>query len=194
MASEKVSEKGMQMVMAGWAAVGGMGVLARAYAQQLEARFPRAFMADVHALSAQLSLKEAAGAALDAGCCALHEVSSGGVLGALWALGERENIGFHVDLKKILIRQETVEICEYLDVNPYRLYGQGCFLAVTDRAQLLLKRLMEKGIPASVLGSVTEGRGRMVFHDKDEHYLEKPLQDELDRLADLDAAASDELR
>ena len=42
-------------------------------------------------------------------------------------------VGLEIDLKKIPIRQETIEICEFFDLNPYKLLsGEMC---IRDRAE-----------------------------------------------------------
>ena len=37
-------------------------------------------------------------------------------------------VGLEVDLKKIPIRQETVEICNYFGVNPYQIMSSGSMM------------------------------------------------------------------
>lgn len=51
------------------------------------------------------------------------------------------------DLKKIPIRQETVEICEYFDVNPYGLISSGMMLMASADGNALVLALQEAGIP-----------------------------------------------
>ena len=61
-------------------------------------------------------------------------------------IGAASKVGLEVDLQKIQLRQETVEICEYFNLNPYMLISSGCMLIVTDNANLLVDRLNEEGI------------------------------------------------
>ena len=74
-------------------------------------------------------LPEALRIAEEHGCLFCREVGREGVLRSLWKMGEELELGMEVHIKKIPIRQETIEICEHLDLNPYQLYGQGAILA-----------------------------------------------------------------
>ena len=50
---------------------------------------------------------------MKSGVRAMHDVTTGGIFGALWELAEASGVGLEIELKKIPIRQETVEICEF---------------------------------------------------------------------------------
>ena len=65
-----------------------------------------------------LSVVPEAATAVKSGVSAMHDVTEGGIYGALWELAEASGIGLVIDLKAIPIRQETVEICEYYRLNP----------------------------------------------------------------------------
>ncbi len=58
----------------------------------------------------------------------MHDVTEGGIFGALWEMAESSGIGLEIDLKKIPLKQETVEICELFDINPYGLIASGAML------------------------------------------------------------------
>lgn len=57
-------------------------------------------------------LSEAAVAARS-GVSAMHDITEGGIFGALWEMAEASGVGLEIDLKKIPVRQETIEICEF---------------------------------------------------------------------------------
>lgn len=48
------------------------------------------------------------------GVHAMHDVTEGGIFGALWEMGAASGVGIVADLDKIPIRQETIELCEVL--------------------------------------------------------------------------------
>ena len=82
------------------------------------------------------------------------------------------------DLKKIPVKQETIEICEYYDINPYYLYSAGAMLAGTDNGEALVAELAAAGIPAVVIGRVTDGKDRIIRNGEDVRFLDRPKQDE----------------
>lgn len=55
-----------------------------------------------------------AASAIGAGVAAIHDASQGGIFGALWDMAEASGIGLDIDLKKLPIRQDTIEISEFL--------------------------------------------------------------------------------
>lgn len=109
----------------------------------------------------------------------MHDVTEGGVFGALWEMAEASGVGLDIDLKKIPIRQETIEICEVYDINPYLLISSGAMLIGTDHGSRLVEELTRAGIHASVIGYAVEGRDRIVRNGDEKRFLEPPKTDEL---------------
>ena len=64
----------------------------------------------------------------EAGFSALYFTENGGILSGLWKMAEASGVGMDVDLRRIPIRQETIEVCERLDVDPYKLEAKGSVL------------------------------------------------------------------
>lgn len=112
----------------------------------------------------------------------MHDVTEGGIFGALWEIAAASRVGLEVYLQKIQLKQETVEICEFFDLNPYMLISSGCMLIVTDKANLLVERLKEQGIASAVIGRITEGNDRIVINGDERRYLEPAKSDELYKL------------
>ena len=117
---------------------------------------------------------------MNSGVSAMHDITEGGIFGALWEMAEASGIGLDIDVKKIPIRQETVEICEFYGINPYRLISSGSMLMATEDGNKMVRELEKAGINAVVIGKATEGKDRMIRKDEEEHsFLERPKTDEL---------------
>ena len=116
---------------------------------------------------------------MKSGVGAMHDVTEGGLFGALWEMAEASDVGLEIDLKKIPIRQETVEICEYFDINPYGLISSGMMLMAAEDGNALVKQLQEAGIDATVIGKATAGNDRVILRDEERRFLEPPKTDEL---------------
>ena len=117
--------------------------------------------------------------ALQHGVHAMHDVTEGGIFGALWEMGAASGVGIVADLDKIPIRQETIELCEVFDINPYLLISSGCMLIGCENGNLLVERLQEAGIPAAVIGRATEGNDRVIRSGEETRFLEPAGSDEL---------------
>ena len=117
--------------------------------------------------------------AMQHGVHAMHDVTEGGIFGALWEMGAASGVGIVADLDKIPIRQETIELCEVFDINPYLLISSGCMLIGCENGNLLVERLQEAGIPAAVIGRATEGNDRVIRSGEETRFLEPAGSDEL---------------
>ncbi len=110
------------------------------------------------------------------------EVKEGGFLTALYELAGQCSTGFELDLRAVPIRQETVEIAELLEVNPYHLYGEKCIVAIVPEGGALLSKLSDEGIEACLVGRTTDKKAHILHNDGTESHLNRPEPDELSRL------------
>ena len=118
--------------------------------------------------------------ARDFGVSAMHDITEGGVFGALWEVAAAGNVGLSVDLKKVPLKQETVEICEFFDLNPYQLISSGSMLIACDKGHDLAELLKREGIHSAVIGKFTDNNDKVIIYDEGEtRYLEPPKTDEL---------------
>ncbi len=169
---------GQALIVTGWIALGGTALIADRYEEELKKRFPFSLVDAAKRFSDSCSVRKETQIAIRFGGCALYELSKGGILGALWEAAEQAKVGLEVDLRRIPIRQETVEICEYFDVNPYYLYSAGSLLIGTDHAGELTETFLGVGIPAAVIGHVTPDRKRIIRNREKISYLNRPQPDE----------------
>lgn len=169
---------GQALVLTKWIGLAGTAALALAHEEELGRRYPFTLIERAKGFARMMSVEGDARAITHFGACAVHDLSQGGVFGALWEMAERAGVGLEVDLKKIPVKQETIELCEYFDINPYGLYSAGSLLAGTERAEELTAELAAAGIPAAVIGRVTGGNDRVIRNGEDVRFLDRPKQDE----------------
>lgn len=175
---QRVLEPGQDLVVTRWIAMAGTAALALAHESELRRRYPFRLIDQAKALEKLMPVGETARALTHFGPAAVHSLAQGGIFNGLWEMAERADVGLEVDLKKIPVRQETIEICEYFDINPYYLYSAGTLLVGTHQGQALVSFLEAQNIPASVIGRVTEGRERVIRNGGDRRYLDRPKQEE----------------
>ena len=97
-------------------------------------------------------------------------------------MAESSGVGLEIDLKKLPIRQETVEICNFLDWNPYELISGGSLLIAAENGADLVRKLEAEKIPAAVVGRTTRGKDRIVKNGEEKRFLEPAKPDELYQL------------
>lgn len=175
------------IVLLKWIGLEGTFRVMREKEDELSKRFVPAFFNQIQGLDAELFSADVLEIAKGYGVSAMHQITSGGIFAALWELAEGSNIGLWVDLKKMSIRQETVEICEYFHLNPYQLTSAGSVLLVVERGEELIKKYKELGVMASLLGRTTTDTARVILGGEEKRYIDKPGKDELLKIYDAEA-------
>ena len=145
-------------------------------------RYPRHMIREAEEFDRYLSVLPEAELAAEAGVHAMHDISEGGVLGALWELAECSGVGLEIELKKIPLRQETVEICDFYGLNPYQMVSGGSMLMAAEDGNGLVHRLAQAGIPAVIVGKATTGNDRVILNGEERRFLELPQTDEIHKI------------
>lgn len=172
---------GQDIVLTKWIALEGTAVLAEREREQLLRRYPAHMVEEAAGFDHYLSIIPEAAVAVKSGVRVMHDASEGGILATLWELAECSGVGLTIDLRKIPIRQETVEVCEFCEVNPYMLASGGCLVMAADHGEALVEELVRNQIPAMVIGQITDSHDRLIYNAGEKRYLDKPAQDEIYR-------------
>jgi hypothetical protein len=96
---------------------------------------------------------------------------------ALWNLCEAYQVGIEVESSQIPIRQETIEICQFANVNPYQLSSGGSYLIVTLEPETIIEGLEKRGITSKVIGRITKNRKRIIKRGDYIRHLPRMQQD-----------------
>ncbi len=113
------------------------------------------------------------------GVNSMHDVTEGGVLGAVWEMCEASKTGARIDVSKIPVSGPTKKICSYFDLNPLKLISSGCMLISTSDGQGLVKQLTQNNIPATIIGKLVKEEERVMVLDDSIEPIEAPAEDEL---------------
>lgn len=173
------AKPGQDVVVSKWIGLEGTSILARERENLLLQKFPAYLVEEAKGFDRFLSVVPEAATAIKSGVRAMHDVTEGGIFGALWELAESSGVGLEIDLKKIPVKQETIEICNLLDINPYELISSGAMLMTADNGYDLVRALEKDGIHASVIGKVMNGNDRVVINEEERRFLEPPKTDAL---------------
>ena len=170
---------GDDVVITKWIGLEGTSIIAKEKKQQLLKRFAPSFVETAMGFSDYLSVVEDARIAVSVGVTAMHDVTEGGIFGALWEVAEGSRCGLEINLLDIPVRQETVEVCEEFGINPYELISSGSMLITTPDGLGVVRQLQKAGINAAVVGKVTKGNDRVLLAGDEKRFLEPPKSDEL---------------
>ena len=171
--------EGQDIVVTKWVGLEATAILAKEKEEQLGSVFSENFIDTAKHFDKYLSVIPEAKIARDMGVLAMHDITEGGVLGALWEMANGAGVGLEVDLRKIPIRQETVEICEFFKLNPYLIMSSGSMLMATNDGKSLVAKLKSEGTLATVIGRTNDSNDRIIKKGEEVSYLGKPQTDEL---------------
>lgn len=110
----------------------------------------------------------------------MHDITEGGVLGAVWEAQKAIKKGIKIFKENIPVTDITKEVCTILDINPLRLISSGSMLMIAnlDQVEELKKEYEIKGIDLTIIGEVVEEGITMELEGSIEE-IEPPKADEL---------------
>lgn len=169
----------MDIVVSKWIGLEATVRLAGEHKEELCSRYPVRMIEEAAGFDKYLSVIPEAATAVKSGVCGMHDVSRGGIFGALWEMASGAGVGLEIDMKKIPVKQETIEICEFIECNPYEIMSGGCLIMVTEDGNGLVNALAKEEIPAVIIGRTTSGNDRVLYLDEEKRYLDMPKTDQL---------------
>ena len=168
---------GQDIVLSKWIGLQGTAAVARRNLEKLFGRYPAYLVEEAAGFDRYLSVLPEAEIAVKNGVRAMHDASEGGILGALWEFAEGAGVGLTVNMRKLPLRQETVEVCECCNVNPYELMSGGCLIMACRDGMGLAAALEAEGIPAAIVGKVTDSKERILLNGDEIRYMNRHERD-----------------
>ena len=168
----------LDLVVAGTVGREGAAMLAAEYAKRLEERYAPSYIEAAKHLFDDGSMTAVADILQEKEVVSVHDVREGGIFAALWEMAAAANVGLSIDLKNIPIKQHTIEVCEYFNLNPYMLRSGGTLLLACANGARIVEQLKNTGVEAAVIGQTTAGNDRLIRYDDEARFLEPPKMDE----------------
>lgn len=173
---------GDDLVVTKWVGLEGTSLIAASIQDKLKEKFPSHMVIDAINFDRLLSIIPEAATAGKSGVSAMYSLSEGGIFKGLWELADASGVGLEIDLRKIPVKQETIEIANYADINPYALLSGGSLLIATDDGNKLVLDLEKIGVEATIIGKCTDNNDRVLLNEDNRRFLELCVQDEIYKL------------
>ena len=170
---------GQDIIITKWIGLEGTADLAARNREKLNVRYPAYLVEEAAAFDRYYSILPEAATAVKSGGCTMHDVSEGGVFAALWEMAEGAGVGLTIDMKKLPLRQETVEVCEFCYVNPYELRSGGSLIFASPEGTAVVEALAAEGIPAVIVGRFSDSNERLILNEDEVRYMDRPQRDEI---------------
>lgn len=170
---------GDEIIMTGFSGAMGASLIANIKEKELLSRFASSYINEAKCDIMGFSLDIISKIAIENNALYMHDVSCGGLYGALGQVASKISKGIAINHEAISIKQETIEICEFYDINPYMLDGTGSVIVITRNASELLAVFSQKGIEASIIGEVLDSNEKIIINGDEKRFLTPAMGDEI---------------
>jgi len=113
----------------------------------------------------------------------MHDVTEGGILGALWEVAELSKLGVTIYRDQLNVSEVTDKICDHYEIDPLKLISSGSMLVVVSfkNKDILLDKLISNDIPAFEIGYFTKNINEKYIYDSNgqRSNISEPESDEL---------------
>lgn len=114
---------------------------------------------------------------------AMHDVTEGGVIGAVFEMSISSGLGFELDAELVPVKPATKQVCNLLDIDPLKLIGSGALLiACPELSQSIVERVLRSnGIWCTRIGRFLSSKKTRVLLASSQRLqlTEASIQDEL---------------
>lgn len=160
----------------------GTGIIASDYGDQLKDILTDREMAEAIAMLDHVSVVKEGVIAGGIGTSGMHDITEGGVLGAIWEMCQVSGTGAEIWAQKIPVSAVTRKVCNHFNIDPLGLISSGSMLIIAppEKKSELIDGIGEAGISVSLIGRVTEAeKGRYLVENNEKAAIEPPKRDEL---------------
>ncbi|MBR5316120.1 MAG: AIR synthase family protein [Firmicutes bacterium] len=161
----------------------GTGIIAGDKEAELEDVLTAGELAHAKELLDQVSVVKEGIAAGKVGTSGMHDVTEGGILGAIWEMCHLGGVGAEVWEKAVPVDPVTLKIAEHYGIDHLRLISSGCMLimASDERKDAIMEAVTEAGVQISCIGRILdECEGVYLMHPNSMiEEIQPPEADEL---------------
>jgi hydrogenase expression/formation protein HypE len=167
------------------AAIEASGLFAVTFPGKVAERYGEEFASEAEQIFWQMSVVDDALTAVEAGVrengiTSMHDATECGIWGGLFEIAQASRVGVVIDKEKIIVQEAVKKVCDLFGIDPYISISEGTLLATCrpHKANEVITRLMDKGIPATIVGEIREAnQGLHYFEGGRKHELIHPRVD-----------------
>lgn len=180
MIHSKKAKVGDKILMTKYAAIEGTTILAKELRDYLIDKIGEEKIQEARNMYKHISVMKEGIICGKVGVNYMHDITEGGILGAVWEAAVAIGKGVKIYEDLIPIKDVTKEIANILNIDPYRLISSGSMLIIVDeeKVDLLKEELGKDDIKVTEIGEVVE----------EGIYMQKKNE-----LVEIDPPSSDEL-
>ena len=119
----------------------------------------------------------------------MHDVTEGGILGAVWEICGIGGVGAEIWADKVPVENVTRKICDHYSIDYLRLISSGSMLIIAspDKKDEIIKKLSASGVSSCIIGKIVEkSEGLNVITNGIKEAIDPPRPDELYKVVNRD--------
>jgi hydrogenase expression/formation protein HypE len=178
--------RGDRLIVTKSLAMEGTGIIAASHENELLDVLSVSELAEALAMLDNISVVKDGVTAARIGVSGMHDITEGGLLGAVWELCELNGVGAEVHEDALPVADVTRKICSHFGIDPLRLISSGSMLiaAPEKSAKAVLAALEKAGVKATEIGIIAERESglRLVGADGKATEIAPPESDEIYRV------------
>lgn len=141
-------KEGDKLFMTKYAGIEGTSILASRYGELIE----KEDIEELDKVGLSLSIAKESMLAVKANVHAMHDVTEGGIFGAVNEMATASGLGARIFVDKIPVLDVTEKIANRLGISPMRLISSGSMLIATDDSERLKETFKDSGILLTEIG------------------------------------------
>lgn len=176
-------QSGDLIYMTKTAGLEGTGIIACDLAEELQGVLTAAELAHAQALLDRVSVVREGVIAGRIGTHGMHDITEGGVLGAVWEMCRICGRGAKLYEREICVEEVTKKICAHYGMDVLRLISSGAMIIVVERekAPQLEREMREADVLCACIGEVTGAGDAILLEDAhgETRAITPPVSDEI---------------
>lgn len=177
---------GDKVMVTKWVGIEGTAIIAKELNDKLKDKIGEEKLIEAQNLGNMISVVKEGIICGQIGVKYMHDITEGGVFGAVWEASKAINKGIKIKEDLIPVNTITREIGTLLNIDIYRLISSGSMLIIAgeDKVSKINEELSRNGIKSTVIGEVIESK---ILLEKSGHTIEiePPSSDELYKVLDF---------
>lgn len=172
---------GDKLIITKAAGIEGTSIIAYDLEEKLKGKISERLIQEGKDLSRLISVVKDGMIAAENGAKYMHDITEGGVLGAVWEAAISNNVGIRIFEEKIPVKESTVEMSKLLNINYLSLISSGSMLIISDSesADKIVSELAKEKIDSAIIGEILDSSDVVIAKDGKEKAIESPGSDEI---------------
>jgi len=173
---------GDYILMTKQAGMEGTGIIAGDYKEELAGLLTEEEFREAEEMLRSVSVVKEGVIAGRVGAAGMHDITEGGVLGAVWEMCDIAKTGAEVWTDRVPVAGVTKKICKRYDIDYLRLISSGSMLIIVhpDAREQMERELKNADIPVACIGRLCEREaGICMIKDGEKTVIAPPAGDEI---------------